>query len=60
MIKEFVDAWDANKNKLEEYFRNTEQKEYQGYSDIVKALFENVINPYYESHTDYPMIEERI
>ena len=59
MIKEFVEAWDANKGKLEEYFRNTEQGTYDEYSKIVKALFEEVINPYYENNTDYPMNETR-
>lgn len=50
MIKEFVEKWDKYKGNLENYFRNTEQKEYQDYKDIVKALFENVIN---QGETDY-------
>lgn len=44
MIKEFVEKWDKYKENLENYFRNTRQEEYQDYKDIVKALFENVIN----------------
>lgn len=50
MIKEFVEKWDKYKGNLENYFRNTEQKEYQDYKDIVKALFENVIN---QGETDW-------
>ena len=45
MIKEFVQAWDKNKNKLEEYFRTTKQEEYDEYEKIVKRLFDVVINP---------------
>ena len=44
MIKEFVDAWDANKDKLEEYFRTTRQEEYNNYRTIVYQLFKKVIN----------------
>ena len=59
MIKEFVEAWEANKDKLEDYFRNTEQGAYDEYLKIVEKLFEKVINPYYENNTDYPMNEIR-
>lgn len=55
MIKEFVEAWDANKNKLEDYFRNTKQEEYDSYEDLVKKLFKVVINPYLEELTTYPL-----
>lgn len=57
MIKEFVEAWDANKNKLEDYFKNTKQCEYAGcYSNIVEKLFEIVINPYLtENASTYPL-----
>lgn len=44
MIKEFVEKWDKNKDKLEEYFSKTPQSEYENYEGIVKALFEKVIN----------------
>ncbi|MBO7695925.1 MAG: hypothetical protein J6T10_25105 [Methanobrevibacter sp.] len=44
MIAEFVDGWYRYKDELEDYFRNTPQKEYSKYSDIVKLLFEKVIN----------------
>lgn len=44
MIKEFVEKWDKYKKDLEDYFRNTEQEEYVTYEEIVKALFEKVIN----------------
>lgn len=44
MIKEFCLAWEKNKEKLEEYFRNTEQSEYDSYYELVKLLFDIVIN----------------
>ena len=40
MIKEFVEQWDANKHKLEEYFKNTPMGEYRDYEDIVVKIFE--------------------
>lgn len=49
MIKEFCLAWEKNKNKLEEYFRTTKQDEYVNYEDLVKLLFDIVINPSIES-----------
>lgn len=45
MINEFVTAWDVNKKNLEEYFRTTPQEKYSTYDDLVKLLFDIVINP---------------
>lgn len=50
MIKEFVLAWDANKDKLSEYIASHKQEDYDSYEKIVKMLFEQVINPYMEVH----------
>jgi hypothetical protein len=44
MIREFIERWEKNKHKLEEYFRTTKQEEYDAYSKIVVKLFELVIN----------------
>lgn len=44
MVKKFVELWEKNKGKLEEYFRNTEQREYNTYDSIVKKIIELVIN----------------
>ena len=44
MITELVQQWDKNKNRLEEYFKTTEQKHYDSYESIVKILFKYVIN----------------
>ena len=44
MEKKFIDLWEKNKNKLEDYFRNTEQREYDDYKLIVKKIVELVIN----------------
>lgn len=45
MIEEFVKYWDKNKNKLQNYIETTEQDKYSNYIDLVKILFEIVINP---------------
>jgi hypothetical protein len=50
MIKEFVSAWDANKDKLSEYIASHKQEDYDSYEKIVKMLFEQVINPYMTAH----------
>jgi hypothetical protein len=57
MIKEFIEAWEKNKEKLENYFRNTNQDEYDEYEKIVKKLFEKVINPYVKKLDEYPLDE---
>ena len=44
MIKEFIGKWDKYKKDLEDYFRHTEQKEYDEYEKIVKILFQKIIN----------------
>ena len=44
MIKEFIRKWDKHKSDLEEYFKNTNQLEYNNYTSIVKILFEKVID----------------
>lgn len=44
MIKEFVEKWNKYKNDLENYFRNTKQVEYNTYKEIVRLLFEKIIN----------------
>lgn len=49
MVKEFCLTWEKNKEKLEKYFRTTKQDEYYEYEDLVKLLFDIVINPSIES-----------
>lgn len=44
MKKEFIERWEKNKGRLEEYFRTTKQEDYDTYGKIVKRLFELVIN----------------
>lgn len=46
MIKEFVVAWDTYKDKLEEYIKMHEQKEYDSYEALVKLVFEHIVNPH--------------
>ena len=57
MIKEFVDAWNANKDNLENYFRATIQDEYSTYCNILKATIEKVINLYLSENARFPMSE---
>ena len=54
MIKEFVQAWDKNKDLLLENFK---QKNPSSYQDIVEKLVTIVINPYLkdECSIEYPM-----
>lgn len=44
MIKEFVESWDKHKDELKDFFKNNTQSNYSDYEDIVKLLFEKVIN----------------
>lgn len=60
MIKEFVLAWDANKDKLSEYIASHKQECYSSYMDIVKILFEQVINPYMEAQHETSFNVENI
>ena len=44
MIPKIIKQWEANKARLEEYFKNTDQKEYcYSYLNIVKKIFELVL-----------------
>lgn len=46
MIKEFVEAWDAKKDDLRQYFRNHRQIEYDSYEKLLSKILEIVINPF--------------
>ena len=48
MITLFVEAWDANKERLREYFKTHEMEVYSIYKQLVRVLFDCVINPYLE------------
>ena len=58
MIKEFVKAWNVNKDELITYFTENIPSDYE---DIFKALVVKVINPYLldelNSAIDYPLSE---
>lgn len=49
MIYDFEMAWDANKAQLLDYFR-TNSDEHPSYEDLVKLLFDYVVNPYLEEN----------
>lgn len=46
MIQEFIQAWDANKDRLKEYIGEHLATGLGSYQSLVKALFEQVVNPY--------------
>jgi hypothetical protein len=43
-------AWNANKDKLKAYFQTHKTNDYGHYKDLVKLLFEYVVNPYLEEN----------
>lgn len=44
MIKEFIDKWQKDKDKLEEYLRTTPQSEYSTYRALLEKTIELVLN----------------
>lgn len=44
MVKEFVLAWERNKENLESYLKTHRQEEYDSYEKLLKLLFDLVIN----------------
>lgn len=47
MIMDFVRAWNKNERRLKEYLETHKQGEYcMNYKELVKLLFDMVINPY--------------
>lgn len=54
MEKHFMNLWEKNKNKLEDYFKTHDQREYSEYKNIVEKIIELVINDeefeYYETY----------
>jgi len=53
MIKEFVQAWDARKDILRHYIESTDQRQYETYEELTKALFSLVVNPWREENGEY-------
>lgn len=53
MIKDFCFAWEKNKDKLKEHLRTTPQGNYFSYGDLVKLIFDIVINPDEKKHDRY-------
>jgi hypothetical protein len=52
MIKEFVEKWDKNKDKLEDFIKTHKQDDYYSYEDLVKLLFNIIINANEEREFD--------
>lgn len=52
MLKEFIQAWDKNKIALEKYFNDTDITKLD-YNDLVKIVFEVIINPEMENEFVY-------
>lgn len=57
MHKFFVDAWEHNKNKLENYFRTHKQEEYGSYEDILKKTIELCFNKYKDNDFNSEKVE---
>ena len=51
MIKEFVQAWDARRDNLTKWFKGTKQEELS-YEVILKAIIDEVLNPFLETKWD--------
>lgn len=45
MIKAYIDYWNKDSDKLEEYFKTHKQSEYYRYEDLVKLVFDIIVNP---------------
>lgn len=45
MVKNFANSWYKNKDKLEKYFKTHKQSKYMSYRDLVKLIFDIIINP---------------
>lgn len=54
MIKEFAQAWDANKLQLRNYLAGHDQVQYETYKDLVTILFDVVVNPYMKALSRSP------
>lgn len=51
MIDEFIQAWNTRKENLYYWFKQTDQSELS-YEDILKAILDEVINPYTDDKWD--------
>ena len=52
MIKQFIKAWDANKDKLKEYISTHPIEDSSTYEQLLTSLFKYVINPYFAQEAD--------
>lgn len=52
MIRTFAKAWEQNKDYLMEYLRDNKQTKYASYEELVRQLFNRVINPYIDDNGD--------
>jgi len=43
MNKDIIEQWEANKGKLEEYFKTTKQENYDDYKDIFEKIVELIL-----------------
>ena len=64
MIKQFIKKWEQNKFELEKYFRETPQRNYADYKDIVIKVIEIILNydisPFNTSFNDTFSIEDLV
>ena len=44
MIEQVIKQWDANKERLEQYFKTTAMSQYYSYDDIIREIIVDVLN----------------
>lgn len=52
MIKEVIEGWNKNKDKLEEYLKNTPQEKYSTYEELVKLVVKYTFKGFDEDDED--------
>lgn len=52
MIKEVIEGWNKNKDKLEEYLKNTPQEKYSTYDELVKLVVKYTFKGFDEDDED--------
>lgn len=46
MIKEVIESWNKNKDKLEKHLKETDQEKYSTYEEIVKLVVKYILQDY--------------
>lgn len=57
MEKYFINAWDANKDKLEEYFKNNTMDNYCEYNMILQKILKLVVNGHDDKKFEHDQVK---